>query len=165
MKGFTLMEILVAMAIMGILASVGYAAYAVSLEKSRDAGRKSDLSQIARALEAYNNDYGVYPRACTGGVVGGCNDGDDACAWGEAFETTDKIYMKQLPVDPKNEWTYIYLTSTDQRSYQLYTRLENERDPNWIEYTQSCTAIGEACTYGMSSANVDLEPPLSTEPC
>ena len=164
LRGFTLMEILIAMTIMGILASVGYAAYSVSLQKSRDGARKSDLSQVARALEAYNNDFGVYPPSCSGRVAG-CVDGTQSCIWGGAFASDDKIYMSQLPLESKSGWTYVYLVADDRRSYQLFARIENEQDPHWIEYTTSCTSQALPCTYGVSSANVDLEPALSTESC
>ncbi len=163
-KGFTLIEILIAVAIMGILASVGFGAYTVSLQKSRDAARKSDLSQIAKAIEAYNNDYGVYPGSC-GGAVGGCGNGRQSCDWGKDFSVENRVYMKRLPVESKSGWTYVYLVGADRKSYQLYARLENEKDPNFKVLKTSCTTSGEACTYGVSSANVDLEPPLSSGSC
>lgn len=163
--GFTLMEILIAMTIMGILASIGLASYTISLQKSRDAARKSDLSQMARALESYNNDYGTYPRACSGGLIGGCVDGTQACSWGSSFSTSNKVYMKQLPDDKKTGWDYVYLTSPDRKSFQLFTRLENDRDPNWVVYTTVCTSQSDPCTFGVSSANVELEPPLTNEAC
>lgn len=162
--GFTLMEILIAMTIMGILASVGYAAYTVSLQKSRDAARKSDLTQVARALEAFNNDTGVYPRSCSNRIAG-CVDGTEQCVWGSVFSVDDRVYMRQLPLESKSGWTYVYLASADQKSYQLFARIENEEDPHWIEYSTTCTGTGLACTYGVSSANVSLEPGLSTEVC
>lgn len=162
--GFTLMEILIAMAIMGILASVGYAAYTVSILKSRDGARKADLSQVARALEAYNNDYGVYPRSCSG-RVGGCVDGEQSCVWGSSFSAGEKVYMRQLPLEGKTGWMYVYLVAPDRRSYQLFARLENTDDPHYQEYTTSCTTGSLPCTYGTSSANVDLEPALSSEGC
>ncbi|MGB9706948.1 MAG: type IV pilin protein, partial [Microgenomates group bacterium] len=59
--GFTLIELLVAVAILGILATVGLGSFQSSQMKGRDARRKSDLSQIQKALEMYYNDKGAYP--------------------------------------------------------------------------------------------------------
>jgi len=164
-NGFTLMEILIAMTIMGILASIGYAAFTISLQKSRDAARKSDLGQMASALEAYNNDYGVYPRSCNG-TIGACLGGNFSCAWGAPFEDDDNVYMRQLPIEVKSGWSYLYLVGTGQKSYQLYARLENDRDPNYVlQAGTACTSGAEECTYGLSSANVGLQPPLQTSTC
>ena len=62
-RGFTLLEMTVVLAIMGILASAAIGAYLASQQKGRDAQRKSDLAQIQRALEAYIGDHGLYPAA------------------------------------------------------------------------------------------------------
>ncbi len=61
-KGFTLIELLVVIAIIGVLSSIVLAAVNTAEEKSRDARREEDLSQLQTALEAYANDHnGVYP--------------------------------------------------------------------------------------------------------
>src|SRR3989344_7342592 len=54
-KGFTLIELLVVIAIIGVLAAVVLVAInpAERLAQARDSGRKSDVGQIATALEAY----------------------------------------------------------------------------------------------------------------
>ena len=60
-KGFTLIELLVVIAILGLLATVGLSSFRTSQLKGRDSKRKSNLSQIQKALEMYYNDYGQYP--------------------------------------------------------------------------------------------------------
>jgi len=65
--GFTLMELLIVIAILGLLATIGLGSFRTSQMKGRDAQRKSDLSQIQKALEMYYNDYSGYPAAITGG--------------------------------------------------------------------------------------------------
>ena len=69
--GFTLLEMTVVLAIMGILATAAIGAYLASQQKGRDARRKSDLSQMQRALEAYISDHGLYP-AAIGSRIAGC---------------------------------------------------------------------------------------------
>ena len=50
-KGFTLIELMVAVSIIAILAVIGVAVYGTVQEKSRDARRKADVDAIANAYE------------------------------------------------------------------------------------------------------------------
>ena len=50
-KGFTLLELLVVMVILGLLAAIGLSSFISSQKKGRDARRKADLSSIQSALE------------------------------------------------------------------------------------------------------------------
>ncbi len=152
-QGFTLMEILVAMAIMGILTVVGFTSYTVSFQKARDAQRKNDLNQLSKALEAYYSDFGVYPTAVNG-RVSGCGDGTQVCSWGGAFSlSSGKVYMKQMPREPQANWIYFYVTSTDRKKFQLFAHIENINDPQLGTYTKVCGTQGQACNYGIASSN------------
>jgi len=69
-KGFTLIELLVVIAIIGILASIVLAALSSSRKSASDSSVKSELNQVATAMELYSdtvstgNDYGsVYASA------------------------------------------------------------------------------------------------------
>ena len=59
--GFTLVELLVVVAIMGILASVSYIGIQEVRKTIRDNKRRADLNEVARALELFKADYGMYP--------------------------------------------------------------------------------------------------------
>ncbi len=61
-KGFTLIELLVVIAIIGILAAIGLSALTSARKKARDSRRKSDLREVANALELYYSDNGSYPQ-------------------------------------------------------------------------------------------------------
>ena len=62
-KGFTLIELLVVIAIVGVLAAVVLLAInpAKRLAQARDAGRKSDVSQLATGAQAFYTTLGRYP--------------------------------------------------------------------------------------------------------
>lgn len=163
--GFTLMEILIAMAILGIIAGVGFSAYTISLVKTHDAKRKSDLQTISNALEAYQSDFGVYPASVSDRVAGCGNsnpsddiDATETCAWGVAWTLdTGKLYLKLLPREQRDNFYYSYKASADQRKFQLFTNLENDNDPG-IDNTLSevCSQVGDLCNYGIASPNATI---------
>lgn len=59
--GFTLVELLVVVAITGILASASYFGISDVRKGIRDNKRRADLNEVARALELFKADYGQYP--------------------------------------------------------------------------------------------------------
>lgn len=160
--GFTLMELLIVMAIMGILATFLIGNFTTSQKKGRDSQRKSDLRQIQEALEMYLNDKGVYPSATSGQIVGcgACGSPPSACNWSNQPEFRDTIpagcgttYMKKLAKDPLVSQNYYYWS--DQKSYKLYACLENTKDPRIItpSETVNCGGCGGSCNYGVASSN------------
>jgi len=58
---FTLVELLVVVAIIGLLASISVIALSSARTKARDARRVGDVKQVTTALELFFNDYGRYP--------------------------------------------------------------------------------------------------------
>lgn len=62
-KGFSLMEIMIAVAIMGILAGVGIPMYSSYLKNARMKRTESTLALFKNEINRYNADTGRYPRA------------------------------------------------------------------------------------------------------
>jgi general secretion pathway protein G len=59
--GFTLIELMVVMAIIVILAGIGTALYGNSLKRSKEAVLKEDLFRMRDAIDQYYADKGKYP--------------------------------------------------------------------------------------------------------
>lgn len=59
-KGFTLLELLVVISIIGILIAMGVVAYSTAQKKGRDARRRSDMKAIQDAQEQYYSTYNTY---------------------------------------------------------------------------------------------------------
>ena len=59
-RGFTLLELVVVVIILGILATLGFTQYTKMVEKGRTAEAKMILGQIRTAEAAYNQQWGVY---------------------------------------------------------------------------------------------------------
>lgn len=59
-RGFTLLELIVVIIILGILATLGFTQYTKMIEKGRTSEAKMILGQLRTAEEAYKLEYGNY---------------------------------------------------------------------------------------------------------
>lgn len=80
-KGFTMMELMIVLAIIGILAAVGYPAYTGAVKKANRADAIDSLMSLAGRMEEYymNNDSysGATINAAGTGTVGSNETSDD----------------------------------------------------------------------------------------
>jgi general secretion pathway protein G len=60
-SGFSLLEIIIAIAIIALFTILPILAYTSYQKKSRDEKRISDISRVAQALESYKAEKGTYP--------------------------------------------------------------------------------------------------------
>ena len=69
-RGFTLLELIIACAIIAILAAIAYPSYINSVQKSRRAEATAALLGVASQMERYSTERGTYATATlgTGGV-------------------------------------------------------------------------------------------------
>lgn len=161
-KGFTLVEIMVVVSIIGILATAGYINYNESRVLARDRIRAASIKQLQVAINAYKDTHGKYPEA-------GCGPGSDN-KWvgpGPSGGTQDKTcalyiaglvpdFIPALPVDPKFENDsgkgFMYKTDSSQQSYKL---LINESvEENFItSYTQDLARCQSDCSESFCGAN------------
>ncbi len=167
-RGFTLMELMVVMAILGILITVGLTSYKSVQMKSRDGRRKNDLRQISAALEAYYNDKSKYPSDDGSGAIVGCGASDaQNCSCGSAMQDKNSVvYMPELPCDPALGRRYYY-DAVGNNSYQLYGRIENTEDSDVphsgstpLTYPSTNCSTGAQslnCNYGVASSNTTPE--------
>lgn len=89
-RGFTLMESLTLVAVLGVLGSVGIAIVDGVRENERDDKRVSDVEQLEFALEEYYEVHGHYP------VSTDCNSGlsDPNEHWCRSSVTSDGSWIK-----------------------------------------------------------------------
>lgn len=112
-KGFTLVELLVVVAIIGLLAGIATVSVNSTRVRARDARRIADVKQMQNALELYNNaNAGIYPAKTAADITLGDADNDviDSSAAGIVATPTAgaDIFLNIVPRDPKTGQNYTY---------------------------------------------------------
>ncbi|MBL7036739.1 prepilin-type N-terminal cleavage/methylation domain-containing protein [Candidatus Microgenomates bacterium] len=160
-KGFTLVELLVVMAILGVLVALVAGNFRTAQIRGRDAKRKADLKQIANSLELFYADYGRYPAEASGSISACPYDPalstGTTCGWGTDSMTDGKtVYFKTIPEDPTSSGSYLYriVPSSSNRKFQLFARVENEQDPQIVTTPYTCGTAG-LCNISITSSNTD----------
>ena len=154
-KGFTLIEILIVVAIIAILASVVLVGLGPTQEAGRDARRISDLHEVQNGLELYYNSCGYYPGgyaagACANTATTGYSSG--ATPMNTAL-TSAGLQISTVPLDPSNTAPHVYGYATNGATatqYVLSAVLENAGNTVFSSYT-GLTA-GQIAVY--TSGNV-----------
>jgi len=119
-KAFSFVELMVVIAITGIIFAVTTVTYTNVTKNSRDARRKSDMESIRQALELCRSYAGTYPDAAAGGKV------PTTISCGSPAQ----VYMQTVPVDPKDGDSRYNYTPTGGITYTLSTSLmESETIP------------------------------------
>lgn len=70
-RGFTLVEVLIAIAIIGVLAAIAIPAYGDYVEKTRIYGAVQDISSMSISIKQYWLDAGAYPDSLADVGLGG----------------------------------------------------------------------------------------------
>ena len=144
-QGFTLVEIMVAVSIVAILATIAIITYSSVLNSTRNQQRARDLFSIQQALELFRHDKYTYPLSPV------------------ALGNLSPNYLPSLPVDPVSGKPYQYApgddctyTRTSQTcvSYILCAAREGGADSGMPSGCQNLMCDGTttgSCGMGVSS--------------
>lgn len=141
-KSFTLIEILVVIAVLAGLIAFLVPNYMEIRIKARDTKRKGDLKTIQKALELYSQNQN--PQAYPTTLPAPCQ---------KLTDSMSIVYLPQVPQDPLSLCTgsvgsYYYIQPTaapgviDPNKYYMYACAENKNDPDVV----TCPADFDAIT-------------------
>jgi general secretion pathway protein G len=95
--GFTLLEILIVMGLIGILLGIAIPYYRTAPTRAKEAVLKEDLFQLRKLINQYYSDKGKYPPSLQALV--------------------DAEYIKVIPIDPftksSESWVVVWETQTE----------------------------------------------------
>ena len=93
-SGFTLMEMMIVMALIVILAGIGMTVYGNSVQRSKEAVLKEDLFRMRDAIDQYYADKNKYP--------------------GSLEDLVSEKYLRAVPIDPFTSKADSWQTTTSE---------------------------------------------------
>ena len=139
--GFTLIEMLVVICLIGILAGLALVSFGGAQKQARDTTRKSDLKQYQTSVEGYaSRNNGIYPIYITATTIPSSG----------GFCTL--LNIGTCPLDPKNisPYLYKYISDANGTNYVLWGGLEN-KTPTVYLVVCSNGKIGESASAPSSA--------------
>lgn len=128
-QGFTLLELMIAVAIVGIIAGIAYPSYQEQVFKSRRADAKGALLGLANALERRFTETNSY---CDAGGAGGANSCGDN---GTNDTGSPSIYPAQSPVDGVTKYYDLTISAVTDTSFTI------QASPSGAQLNDKCGTL------------------------
>jgi general secretion pathway protein G len=118
--GFTLIELIIVMSIVGLLLTLAAPRYFKSIDRSKETVLKANLASTRDALDKFYSDTGKYPE--------------------QLSDLVDRKYLRTLPWDPilesATDWTIVPPTDNQGGAvYNIYSKAK-ETGANGIPYAK-----------------------------
>ena len=117
-RGFTLIEVLVVVAIIGILAAVAVGQYRRSIIRAKEAVLKANLFEIRSQINIYFADKGRYP--------------------GDLQALVDDSYLSKLPIDPITQAVDTWI-----EEYALISDADISTEPGIANVRSGADGVGQ----------------------
>lgn len=141
--GFTVLEVLIVLAVFGLLATLAVLSLNSARARVRDAQRLSDVGTISAALSRYWLEKATYPSSA--GVMLGAPGMNTEVLSAGGFEKREKaqvpIYLERLPVGPKVGEFYRFKGGANGYSIRFETESETMLGKANVFYAHSNGAM------------------------
>ena len=119
-RGFTIVELLIVIVVIGILAAIVIVAYNGIQTRARDTSRDNAIATLKKTIEVYKTLNGSYPPACSAGDNQGCST--------SSLDAYLSPYASKIPNDPQYPTkTFSYVRGTPASdSYGIYVQYETK---------------------------------------
>ncbi|MGH7728060.1 MAG: type II secretion system protein [Vulcanimicrobiaceae bacterium] len=148
-RGFTLVELMVVVAIIALIASIVIPNYVHARAQAAVADSEANLKQIATALELYYADLQCYPGGTCAGAAGGAGGGGGTTVTPALFGGANNPYLNVIPTDDVGHQPYGYAIAGAgaAQSYELSDPASY--DASLLQGLQQLggTACATTCTY------------------
>lgn len=111
-SGFSLIEIMIAVMIIGIIMAVGVTGYWQYAERARITTTKAHIKAIQQAMNLYKSDVGQYPKKLEDLVTR--PSGEEGKKWVSP-------YLERIPNDPWGNELYYKVTAGGKHPFELYS--------------------------------------------
>jgi general secretion pathway protein G len=117
-RGFTLLELLVVIVLLGLLAGIAGVTYFGRVEAARVQKVEADLATIATALSLYRLDNGTLPTTAQG--LAALRTRSELPPQPRRFKSSG--YIADLPQDPwSRPYQYLFPARSENKEYDLYS--------------------------------------------
>ncbi|OGH60460.1 MAG: hypothetical protein A2848_03240 [Candidatus Magasanikbacteria bacterium RIFCSPHIGHO2_01_FULL_50_8] len=133
-NGFTILELLIVLAAVGLLVLLGSILLGTARERARDAKRLSDLDITRRSLEEYFHNNNRYPQAPTPVQLGSATHSVMCSGTPTGFADTrsacgnSSVYLDPIPLPPEPQpeqlQGYVYTSVSPYATYTIDASLE-----------------------------------------
>ena len=156
-RGFTLVELLIVIVIIGILAAISLVTYNGVQQRARDTARIHKIKSIEKALSLYKIDNGDYPHIVDGGswesACGSQTENWGHCDRMKKLSDALKPYMNLDPVSMSDAtqgnrgYYYNSNVADDYQTYGMMAYLESDGGANDGGVYDNAYEIGERPSY------------------
>ena len=135
-KGFTLMELMIVVAVLAILAAILIPNFRGITADAKNSTAKADLRNLKMAVILYQNQFNVLP------------DDSSADKFEECLQNYSPRVVDRVPVDP---WSssgakYQYAVSADETTFGIWSVGQNG--------TSETTITNDTCTFGANADDI-----------